>query len=1103
MTRALLAVAGLRHHWRLYLGSLLGAVIASAILVGALAVGDSVKESLRRMALSRLGETTVAVHAADRFFTLALAEAVGRELGAPAAAVTLLKGMASQPDGSARAPRVQVSGVDANFWKLGSTSNPLAGGSDRLALNERLARRLGAVVGGEVLLRIEKPSLLSRDAPLSTVEDAGVSVRGVVAAVLKDSDFGRFSLEANQIPPYAAFLDRETLNRAIDLKARANTLLVGTGSAGPPTLEAANAALWKHWRVADVSLEVRRVAATREIELRTDRVFLDEPVGTAAVGAAPGGRGILTYFVNGLRSGDRSTPYSTVASLNGSPLPAGMRDDEIAVNSWLAKDLGLTPGSQLTLDYYVVGPLRKLEERKATFRVHSVLPLAGAAADRDLMPDFPGVSESENCRDWKPGIPVELSRIRDTDEAYWDIHKGTPKAFITLAAGQKLWNNRFGNLTAVRYRPEETEANVEACVRQAVNPATVGLFFNPVREQALAAGAQSLDFGQLFIGFSFFLIGAALLLMSLLFALGIEQRCQEIGLLLAVGWTPRQVRILLLQEGAGIAALASAAGAVLGTLYTRGVVAGLGTVWSGAVSGSSLVYHAELATVVGGGVASFLVACGSIWLVVRGQAKTPARELMSSASDSMVAAPVRTTRRRIAAPVGLPTALISGVAGIGMALAGFVAPHEQAAGLFFGAGAGLLIAGIAVGRLLLSRLEQGGSARLSLRAMGARNISRRAGRSLSVVALLASGSFLVVAIGANRHDPADPEVARRRTSGTGGFTVYAESSLPIHQDLNQEDGRNAYGLDSEDLAGAAIAPFRVRPGDEASCLNLNRAQAPRLLGIDPRLLADRGAFSFAATHGNAENPWLLLDSDQPDGAIPVIGDENTLLWSLGKSVGDTLSVTDDRGDVLKLRVVGMVGNSVFQGSLLLSEKPFMQHFPSVSGYQGFLIDAPPDRVKQVTDVLSEALVDVGFDPMPAGERLALFAEVENTYLSIFAVLGGFGLLLGSAGLGVVVLRNVLERRSELALLRAVGFRSRTVQWLVFSEHSLLLAIGIAVGVGSALIAVLPSLTSMGAEVPVQTLSLTLLAVVAVGALSAAGATRAALSGSLMGSLRSE
>jgi putative ABC transport system permease protein len=229
---------------------------------------------------------------------------------------------------------------------------------------------------------------------------------------------------------------------------------------------------------------------------------------------------------------------------------------------------------------------------------------------------------------------------------------------------------------------------------------------------------------------------------------------------------------------------------------------------------------------------------------------------------------------------------------------------------------------------------------------------------------------------------------------------------------------------------------------------------------------------------------------------------NTVVWSLGKSLGDTLSYQDDRGRVFPIRIVGILANSILQGSLLVSERNFVERFPSQEGYQAFLIDAP-QPMEAVRHTLTRALEDVGLELTPAAERLAAFNTVENAYLSIFAALGGLGLLLGSIGLGVVVLRNVLERRGELALLRAVGFQRGAIQWLLFSEAGLLLALGLAAGVVSALVAVLPALRSPGAEVPAASLTLTLAAIFISGFLWTWGATWLSLRGSPLAALRNE
>ena len=91
--------------------------------------------------------------------------------------------------------------------------------------------------------------------------------------------------------------------------------------------------------------------------------------------------------------------------------------------------------------------------------------------------------------------------------------------------------------------------------------------------------------------------------------------------------------------------------------------------------------------------------------------------------------------------------------------------------------------------------------------------------------------------------------------------------------------------------------------------------------------------------------------------------------------------------------------------------------------------------------------------------------VENTYLLTFQALGGLGMLLGALGLAVVLLRSVWERRGELALLRALGFRKRMLSWLILSENGFLLILGLAGGTLAALLAVSPHLAGVGGRVP--------------------------------------
>lgn len=1086
MTTWTLAHRSVAFYFRSHLGTLLGAAIATAVLTGALLVGDSVRGSLREMALARIGKIDVALASGDRLFRTALAEELQSHLpGSRVVPALQLPATVSKPEGTARANQVQVTGVDEQFWQLAKQS-PGALNANGVFINDRLARQLKTAVGETILIRVPRISHLSRDAPLSPEEDATVALRVEVGAIVNDDQFGRFGLAASQVPPLNAFVPLRVLQARASATNQANLLLAsGTNP------EAAQAALRNSFRPEDAQL-IFRQPTNNIVEVRSPRVFLDAPLSRSALTAGTNAAPIFTYFVNQLRLADRATPYSMVSGTTFIELA----DTEIAINQWLADDLQAKVGDEISVSYYVMGLIRELMERTNSFRVARIVPMELPFADPGLMPDFPGMTDADNCRDWDTGFPINTEAIRDKDEAYWDQFRGTPKAFINLAVAQKLWSNRFGNLTAVRY-PGAQLSNVVARISANTTPEQLGFDFLPIREQALAASAGAQDFGGLFIGFSFFLIAAALMLMLLLFRFALEQRSAELGTLLALGFRPKQVARLLIWEGFALAVLGALLGTALAILYAKAMLYGLSTVWSDAVAGASLQYHGSAATLLIGFFSGIIVAVLTIWWSLRREGKRPARELLSESAEPSLS---RST------PYPLKKSWVLGMVLLlaGVALAGWgVAQGEQArADLFFGAGALVLVAGIMLASAFIRSLEFSSVAeRLSITGMGVRSVTRRRTRSRAAIALLACGSFLIASIGAFRLD-ADAK-ASSRASGTGGFELIGESSIPVVQNLNAESGRDFFGLSQRQVEGVQFVPFRVLEGEDASCLNLNRAQRPRLLGVNSAHLAERHAFTFSKTLPDSDDPWNLLDADFGVDVVPAIGDAASIQWALGKKVGDDLIYLDGAGREFRVRIVGAVANSILQGNLVISEKNFVARFPHEAGYRMFLIDAPSNTADKVGETLSKALQDVGFSVTSARERLAAFNAVQNTYLGTFQMLGGLGLVLGSFGLGVILLRNVFERRSELALLLAVGFRKQSLKWLVLSEHAALLVAGLVIGIIAALIAVLPSILRPGAELPIAQLSLTLGAVFLCGLVWTIVAASRALRLPLLNALRNE
>ena len=1069
MTAITLVLRSARYYWRTHLGVVLGTALAAMVLTGSLLVGDSVKGTLRRQAELRIGNVTSALVGGDRFFRAQLAD----DLGSDGAPILFLRGSAARSDGAARVNQAQVLGVDRRFWALAPTpAEDLP--KEGLALNARAAAQLGVQPGDTLIVRVEKPGFFSKDAPLSGEENEVVAIRAKVERIVTDEQFGRFSLQASQVPPASIFLPLELLQQRLAFAGRANLLL-------RPTAAPFRDALASKWRVEDASLQIRPLPLGG-VELRSPRVFLDPPT----VAAAPPGLPALTYLVNELRAGEKAVPYSMVtatdlAAAGFTQTPLG--DGEIAINQWLAEDLGLAPGGKLTLKYFVMGERRQLTEVAREFTVATVLPMETPQLDATWTPDFPGLTDKKNCRDWQPGFQLDTGRIRDRDEAYWQKYRGTPKAFVNLKIGQEMWGNRWGSVTSIRYPAAPTAEALSARLLSALTPEAVGLSFVPLREQAFAATKAPVDFGELFVSFSFFLIAAAAVLTGLLFVFSLEQRNAEAGLLLAVGLRPKTVRRLLLGEGAVLALIGSVLGAACAVVYTRLVLQALATVWRGAVGAVEFQFAANPATLPIGVVSGVFIAVLAMWLASRRQLRHSARELLTGEVSGEGAKKGKARR---------DWSLFIAVGALVLAVAlPFLA---KGAGVFFGAGALLLIAGLAFTLHSLRSLS-GEMGMTSIAQLGVRNAARRRGRSLATIAVLASGVFMVVAVDSFRHQPL--KEGDTSDPGTGGFALVGESALPIYEDLNSPKGQEGYGLDAKLLEGAKIIPLRVRDGDDASCLNLNRALQPRLLGVKPAELQGRFAFSPKTAD------WALLTVNQSADEVPGIVDANTLQWALQKAIGDTIEYRDDRGQPFRVRVVATVTGSMLQGNVLIAEDVFVQHFPDSGGYRYFLIAAAAEKTRALREHLSRQLSDRGLEIVSASQRLGEFQAVENTYLSIFQALGGLGLLLGSAGLAIVVARNVLERRREFGLLSAVGFRARQLRQLVFAEHRRLIAAAILIGTCSALLAVWPNLAEKSGGFPLREVAVLLLALTLGCLFWTWLATRLALRGSGVAALRAE
>jgi putative ABC transport system permease protein len=1138
MSINLLILRSAAYHWRTNLAVSLGVAAAVAVLGGALLVGDSVRGSLRDLVVSRLGRTGQVIASIGYFRDELAADLVTHGAGS-AVPLIATRGFVTHEPSQRRAAGVLVYGVDDRFWRFHGLAP-----RDGVFVSPALRAELNAQPGDVLLTRLQKPSEIPIESLFAHKEDLGRTVRLTVTDTLPAAQLGEFSLQPQQAEVRAVFAPLGRLQRDLGVERKANTVLIGEGTSESDGSRGFRSGV----TLEDLGVEVNVVAGGTAVILESASGVIGEELERAGreaaseLGQTP--TPVFTYLANTIRVGDRQVPYSLVSGINLRALPifarpsadtrsaevdAGSRptnaaekpdlgeplrnwsNDSIVLNEWTARELNARVGETAQLDFYLWDAAGGLRTDSAQFTVAGIVPMEGLAADRRLAPEYPGITEAESFSDWDPPFPLDLSRVRPQDEAYWKEHRTTPKAFLAYERARDLWATRYGRLTGLRFAvpsDRSAEALADALrkqLQQRVTPASQGLVLTPARRLALEASRGATDFGEYFTYFSFFIVVSALLLVVLFFRLGIEQRLRQIGVLRATGYTARHLRWMLASEAAVLALVGGLIGVIGAVGYASAVVYGLKTWWVGAVGTTLLELHVTATSLLIGLAGGMIAALACVLLSLRAVARRSPRALLGAHS---IEEPARIDPTRSRRTSRIAVTLV--VAAFALLTLGFVSPATQA-GAFFGASAALLAGCLFfLSGWLSARDPQAisGHGSWAVSRLGFRGAAFRPARSVLSAALVASAAFIIVSVDAFRRGGG--EVTTNQQSGTGGFVLLAQSEVPIVHNPDTKAGREALLTQAPEFVRAGFTRFRLRPGEDVSCLNLYRPGNPTIIAPEGSFLDER-RFTFSASLAETEqekaNPWLLLRRPSPDGTVPVIADATSLQYVLHASLGDTLALDIGAAAPVTLRFVGALRDSVLQGQLVMAEEQFLRLFPGQDGFRFFLIDAQDVRsvadARKLAEIVEKELQPYGVDAVTTAERLEAFHRVENTYLSTFQALGGLGLLLGTIGLATVMFRNVLERRRELALLRAVGYDRRHVTLMIGAETLFLLLAGLAAGAGCALIAVAPAWLARGGSRPGVGLGVLLVAVALSGIVSAAVATRAAVSGRLLEALRAE
>ncbi len=1143
----------LKHFWQIHLTVALCTAVATGVLAGALIVGDSVRGSLRSLTTERLGAIQH-VLLADHFFQPDLLQ---RENKVPA---ILLNGTIVAPQTQTRASKVNIAGVTDDFftfWQEDTAPNLNKAPEqpfNAIVINDALQNELNVQIGDTLLVNMSQAADIHPEFLLGERDAANAiqSLRLVISDIIPTENAGRFSLQAHQSLPFNAFIALPVLQKALGQTDKVNAVF----TADTDAISAAELLLTLD------ALGLRIKTHENHFDLQSQQYLLKPLLSETALTVATENRiptlPTLTYLANTISANDKSIPYSTIVAL---PIDEGefakllnvhtteaqilayeqarkekigqvaleidklkkekrklrstkkdreqvdkinkdlrllyksLRDSEIILNSWAAVDLDLKIGDEVAIAYYSVSAEETYTTETAFFRLKGILPIEGITADRDIIPEFPGIHDTADMSEWESPFPIDYTLVREKDETYWDEYRATPKAFIPLEIGKRLWQNRFGDLTSIRMTTasdtdiQATRTRFETEFLKKIQPEQVGFQFLSLQADGLQASAGATDFGMLFGSLSGFIIIAVALLVAMLFRIGVEQRSREIGILQAVGYPLAKIRRRFLYEGAAVAGIGSLLGCLLAVSYAEFMIFGLQTWWLPAIGTPFMELHVNPMSLLRGVLIALAIVMVSIRLTVQQLGETSTTALLAGETDfaeMMLTQQTKKTefasRLAIAKNIALTLVIVliaffvffdkwfSDILGhwVENRIIDFLLLMPTIIGFGWNA----------FGRWLKSQKVP---RRLNRLRFALKNAARQPGRSTTCIKTISLACCIVVAVGVNRYD-APPETE---------YAFVAESALPLHHSLNTPEGRFELGFSekaSELLSKSEIFPFRVLPGEDVSCLNLYQPQKPQILGA-PDAMLDR-------------YPWSQIRVVQPEGGrAPAIGDAKSLRWILHHNPDEDFLIKDEFGKPLRLELE-TIENSLFQSQLIVSESNFTKYFPSQSGYQFFLIKTPPELREETAQILEKILGDYGFDLTSASARLASYRAVENTYISTFQSLGGLGVLLGTFGLALILFRNIIERRGELATLRAFGFRRQLLSRMLFLESCFLLAVGMLIGIAAGLVAILDFQGHLP-SFPWVSLTITLLFIFGFGIIANAIAVAVALRSTLLSTLKSE
>ncbi len=743
---------------------------------------------------------------------------------------------------------------------------------------------------------------------------------------------------------------------------------------------------------------------------------------------------------------------------DGETIQIDLAEGEIIIDEELAKDIEAEVGYDLTL--YTSG-----YPQGQMFTIAEIVDSEGRAAFRGTGKVLMSLSDGQNAL----GIPGQINYIRVTSIA-------------GVEEGAEYSDQIFEDIEMI-LEDDPTYADLEA---------------RGNKNQNLEDFKQEMAmFTDIFFIFGTFVIVAAIILTINIFVMLGEERKSEMGMSRAIGMKRSHLRRVFSYEGLFYAASASVVGAFIGIGITYVIFFLLEDIFATFGGDTSLLsyFHFTQESLILAFGAGFLLTMGTILFAVTRISKLNIIRAIREIPEPPISK--KSKRLFYLALIGLGLGVLLTFAGIGsqqwwLPMTGIslfiigigtiarrwvgdraaytavgillmiwwflpsdVLPifEDYTAGIemFILSGLFLVTAGVMIvmlnGSLITGAFERLVRSGKGSKAVVMSGISHplkerfRTGMTMFIFALIIFAIIVMSMIVGIFNTNLDRMIEEQ----SGGYEILGMSSQDRSiEDINQEiidnDNLSQEDFDYVDSAYRGMVSSYIEDGTK-----VRRS----VIGVD-QYFVDNNLFGFTSyleEYGSKREVWEAVLND-PDITISnAPPDDSFDMGAVGRErleLNDTVTFIDVDGNSVEKRIVGFMNQSIVNG-FFMSKETVSSEFDIDSNTLFFFSVKEGVDADELARDLERELIRFGFQPMVIDTIFREVMAAQFMFFDLFSGYMGLGLVVGIAGLGIISLRAVHERRLEIGMMRAIGFKRRMIRYAFMIENSFITIVGIILG----------------------------------------------------------